>query len=166
VLFGLPPDVPNVRVHYDTFLAGLHPEDRDAVHGVTQAALDPAGSGEYDIEYRTIGLMDGIERWIAAKGRAFFEGAGEARRAVRFTGIVRDTGERKRTEAALRAGEERLRDLRAGHRAHRGACTTRSPAKTRSGCKPAASVPGSDSNARLRAEVQCAFRSIVITESV
>ncbi|MFX7197946.1 PAS domain-containing protein, partial [Acinetobacter baumannii] len=61
-LFGLSRDAP---VSYDVFLAGLHPEDRDATHLANQKALAPTGSGEYDIEYRTVGLEDGITRWIA-----------------------------------------------------------------------------------------------------
>jgi two-component sensor histidine kinase len=53
------------------------------------------GPQAYDIEYRTIGLDDGIERWCSAKGRAEFEG-GEV---TRFIGTIRDIGKLKRAEA-------------------------------------------------------------------
>ncbi len=92
-VFGLPPDA---EVNYDTFLAGLHPEDRERVHEIVQRALNPASGGEYDVEYRIIGLGDGIERWVAARGRAFFNAAG---RAVRFIGTVLDTTEQMRIGA-------------------------------------------------------------------
>jgi PAS domain S-box-containing protein len=90
-LFGLPPDA---TVSYETFLAGLHPDDRAWVDAAVKAVLDPRGNGTYDIAYRTVGLEDGIERWVAAKGQVFFaEG-----RAVRFIGTVHDITARKRAE--------------------------------------------------------------------
>ena len=102
-LFGLPPDA---RVDYESaFLAGIHPDDRMAADGAVQHALDPAGSGRFDIEYRTIGLQDGIERWISAKGRGQFEDG----KAVRFVGTVMDITDRKRAYAAVEASEAALR---------------------------------------------------------
>jgi len=101
-LFGLGPEAP---VAYDVFLAGLHPDDRAWVDRAVEAALDPAGSGTYDIAYRTIGLEDGIERWVAAKGQAFVAGS----RTVRFIGTVRDVTQSRRAEQTLRETEERYR---------------------------------------------------------
>ncbi len=93
-LFGLPPDA---AVDYDVFLAGLHPDDRERTDQTVKRALDPAGDGTMDIEYRTIGIVDRQERWIRANGRAFFEG-GAARR---FVGTVQDITDRKKTDKAL-----------------------------------------------------------------
>ena len=90
-LFGLPQDAP---VTYDAFLRGLHPDDRSRVNQAVKATLDPRGNGTYDIAYRTVGLTDGVERWIAAKGQAFFAQG----RAVRFIGTVQDISDMKRTE--------------------------------------------------------------------
>jgi PAS domain S-box-containing protein len=94
-LFGLSPDA---EVTYESaFLAGLHPADRERTHTAVQAALAPGGAGSYDIEYRTIGLDDGVERWIAAMGRAIFdEGT-----AVRFVGTVLDITPHKRATRRL-----------------------------------------------------------------
>jgi signal transduction histidine kinase/ActR/RegA family two-component response regulator len=92
-MFGLPPDA---AVDYDTFLAGLHPDDRDRTHQVVLGALNPVSGGEYDIEYRTIGLTNRVERWIAAKGKAFFSETGEA---IRFIGTVLNITDRQRIEA-------------------------------------------------------------------
>jgi PAS domain S-box-containing protein len=91
-VFGMPP---GAAVDHDVFLAGLHPDDRERTDQAVRQALDPEGDGEYNIEYRTIGLADGIERWVAARGQTYFDEAGEARR---FIGTVLDITERKRGE--------------------------------------------------------------------
>jgi PAS domain S-box-containing protein len=91
-MFGLPPEA---EVDYEVFLAGLHPDVRERTDEVVQQALDPETDGGFDVEYRTVGLGDGIERWVAARGQAFFDEAG---RAVRFIGTVLDITERKRAE--------------------------------------------------------------------
>ncbi len=91
-IFGLPPEA---EVDYETFLLRLHPDDRERTRRIVQHALDPDSGGEYTVEYRTVGLADGVERWVAAKGQAFFDASG---RAVRFIGTVLDITERKRAE--------------------------------------------------------------------
>jgi PAS domain S-box-containing protein len=103
--FGLPP---GSYVDYPTFLNRLHPDDRPRIHEDVQQALDPAGSGHYDAEYRAL-WADGTERWIVAKGRAYFGAAEGLRRAVRFTGTVLDVTDRKRTEIEREMTVELLR---------------------------------------------------------
>ncbi|WP_126173626.1 response regulator [Altericroceibacterium xinjiangense] len=107
-LFGLKP---TSEVSFDTFLAGIHPDDRVATEAAVQRALSPHGPGEYQVEYRTIGLEDGVERWVAAIGRAFFEGEGDDQRAARFIGTMIDISEPKRIEQALREEGRRLETL-------------------------------------------------------
>ena len=102
-LFGLPPGAP---VSYeDTFLAGLHPEDRTRADSAVAASLDPAGGGTFDVEYRTVGIEDGITRVIAAKGLALF--ADDV--AVRLIGTVQDVTADRTARATLAETEERLR---------------------------------------------------------
>jgi PAS domain S-box-containing protein len=104
-LFGLPPEA---EVNYDLFLRGLHPDDRRRVHETVQALLDSGGHARFSVQYRTIGLQDGVLRWLAAEGRAYFDANG---RAVRFIGTVHDITEGKRLGAAVRSREEQFRTL-------------------------------------------------------
>ena len=100
ILAGLAADLP---VTYDAYLASIHPGDRARVQAVTLAALDPAGSGAYRAEYRVVGLADGVERWVAAAGRACFEGG----RAISLAGTAMDVTVRRKAEDQARLlGEE------------------------------------------------------------
>ncbi|WP_198539747.1 PAS domain S-box protein [Rhizobium sp. LCM 4573] len=103
-LFGLSAEA---TVTYEgSFLAGIHPDDRERAHEAVQRAIDPQGSGHYNIEYRTIGIEDGKQRWIAASGRAFFNTV----HGTRFVGTVIDITERKVTEERLHQLNERLEE--------------------------------------------------------
>jgi len=105
-LFGLPA---TAHVDYSVFLQGLHPDDRERTDRVVQAALQPDGTGRYDIEYRTVGVEDGRLRWIRANGQAFFNEQGMA---SRFTGTVIDITDSKRSEELLQLRvAEQTRDL-------------------------------------------------------
>ena len=96
-IFGLPPDAP---ADYPTFLDRLHPEDRPRVHADVQQALDPAGQGEFDTEYRVL-HPDGTERRVVAAGKAFFRPVDGQMRAIRFIGTVLDVTERMRLQEQL-----------------------------------------------------------------
>lgn len=87
------------EVTLDDFYRGLHPDDRTTTQAAFEAALDPARRALYDVEYRTIGLDDGIVRWVAARGRGVFNEAGEC---IRGIGVALDITERKAREAQLR----------------------------------------------------------------
>ena len=91
-MFGLPE---GAEINIEVFFQGLHPDDRDRLEKVVQESLNPAGDGNYDTEYRTVGISDGIERWIAAKGQVYFDGAGNAQR---FIGTALDITAGKQAE--------------------------------------------------------------------
>jgi PAS domain S-box-containing protein len=94
---GLPTEA---KMDYETFLARVHPEDRERVAELVRRAIDPKSSGGYEVEYRTTGLYEGgTERWLQSRGRAFFDELG---RATRFVGTVLDITERHRVEEAQR----------------------------------------------------------------
>ncbi|WP_156379669.1 PAS domain S-box protein [Rhizobium sp. Leaf383] len=107
-MFGISPDVP---VSMEDFYNGLHPADREVTTEAFQAAVDPERRPLYDVEYRTIGKEDGVERWVAAKGRAAFDVSG---RCVRVAGTAVDITARKAAEirrAALVDLAQATRDL-------------------------------------------------------
>ncbi|MBE1526837.1 PAS domain S-box-containing protein [Sphingopyxis sp. OAS728] len=102
-LFGISAGAP---VTYATaFLAGLHPDDRDRADAAVAAALDPDGSHRFEVEYRTIGIEDGVLRHLTAHGIAFFE-EGEP---VRLIGTVQDVTKDREASRELREIGERLR---------------------------------------------------------
>ena len=80
----------------------IHPKDRRRVEAAVQRALDPASGGAYDTEFRVVWDHDGSVHWVASKGRAFYQGEGSARRAVRFVGTVMNIDARKQAEEQLR----------------------------------------------------------------
>lgn len=101
-MWGLPADA---DMDLTLFRAGIHPDDRERVESAISRSIDPAGDGVYHIEYRVIGIGDGVERWISTYGRTFFRGD----RATWFVGAALDVTERKRAERRLRESEDRFR---------------------------------------------------------
>ncbi|HEX2780578.1 MAG TPA: ATP-binding protein [Gemmatimonadaceae bacterium] len=94
LVFGLPGATP---LDYQTFLEGIHPDDRARVDRNVQDALDPLGGGRIDVEYRTR-WPDGAVRWVIAKGRTTFDEIGGERRPVRCIGTIIDVTDRRRAE--------------------------------------------------------------------
>ena len=102
-MFGLSLGAP---VSYEAaFLRGLHPDDRADAATAVAVALGPAGARRFYAEYRTIGIEDGRERHVVARGLTMFEGDAP----VRLIGTVQDVTAARRADAALRETEERLR---------------------------------------------------------
>lgn len=93
-LFGISHKNP---VTYEVdFVEGLHPEDRERVLEVIKNVYDiKFDHGNYDVEYRTVGVEDQKVRWIRAKGKAYFD---EKEQPVRFIGAVLDISEQKADE--------------------------------------------------------------------
>ena len=91
-MFGISPDVP---VSMTDFFEGLHPDDKEAIGAAYAAACDPQKRALYDVEYRTVGKEDGVVRWVAAKGRAVFDAAGNC---IRVVGTALDITRRKEAE--------------------------------------------------------------------
>ena len=101
-LFGI---APNVDPTVEVFLDSLHPEDRPGVEKRIAVALDPAGDGAYDAEFR-VRRGDGSTAWLTCKGRGLFSGSGSTRRATRLIGTAVDTTERRRVEDYARLLDE------------------------------------------------------------
>ncbi len=93
-LFGIYHDGP--VTYEDSFLTGLHDEDRDRINKIIDEAFDiNLSGGDYDVEYRTVSQTDKKLRWIKAKGKVFFD---EADKPIRFIGSVLDITKQKQDE--------------------------------------------------------------------
>ena len=64
---------------------------------VVQRCIDPEGERVYDIEYRVIRKNDGVERWIATRGKTSFKNG----KPESFYGVTLDITDRKRFELDL-----------------------------------------------------------------
>jgi PAS domain S-box-containing protein len=93
-IFGLPPEADSSM---ERFYEGLHPDDRDRLKQVIAESLTQESGGNYDVEYRVIGLQDRVERWVRAKGQTYFDGDGNP---LRFTGTILDITQKKQAEVA------------------------------------------------------------------
>ena len=92
-LWGLPPDC---ALTYETWQNAIHDDDRERVQAAVARAYDPSGDGVYDVEYRVMGA-DGVERWVATRGRTRFENG----HPVSLLGVARDITGRKMIEHSL-----------------------------------------------------------------
>ena len=101
-LWGL---APTSTINPTQAVAAIHPDDRHRVEAAVSAGLIP-GNEPVTLEYRVIGIEDGVERWIQGHGRASFDGS----RPTGFVGTVLDITERKATELALRDSQAWLQE--------------------------------------------------------
>lgn len=101
-IFGIPADG---SVNYERFIEALHPDDRDRTNKAVEEAL--ANKTEYSVEYRTI-WSDGSIHWILARGRGFYNQAGEP---VRMMGTVQNIDERKEREQSLQQSNQRITNI-------------------------------------------------------
>jgi PAS domain S-box-containing protein len=92
-IFGIPA---GTQMSYERFLQALHPEDRERVDQAVKRTL--AEGRDYSVEMRTV-WPDGSVRWIASRGRAYFDQSG---RPLRMSGAALDLTRLKRTDEALR----------------------------------------------------------------
>jgi len=90
--FFLPPDA---EVDFALFYELIHPEDRERTRQAVDASV--RARKMYDIEYRVL-APDGRERWLRAKGRAYFDAHGAP---TRFDGITLDISPQKQVETGL-----------------------------------------------------------------
>ena len=94
--FGVGPDAPVSRA---MFAAAIHPDDRARMQALVAGFYAAPGDGRYAADYRNVGLEDGRERWLAARGQLFVDADGTPRRML---GTTLDITERKHAEAAAR----------------------------------------------------------------
>ncbi|KAF0221593.1 MAG: PAS domain-containing sensor histidine [Geobacteraceae bacterium] len=89
----------------ESFQSLLHPADYDRIVQAVRSHLKAGAPCDIECRLRT---KAGDYRWFRARGQAVWDEAGKA---VRMAGSVSDITERKQVEEALRASEERFRQL-------------------------------------------------------
>ncbi len=104
-IYGIPPGTPLTP---DLINSAIYPGDRQ--DATITAALNPAGPGEYTMEYRIIRVSDRTVRWLHVRARVFFKGEGPERRAVRVLGAIQDITESKQAEEAMMQINDDLED--------------------------------------------------------
>lgn len=90
-IYGHPPDQPADR---ETFMARVHPEDRERVKGAIEAAFTKRG--EYEAVYRVV--LDNGVRWVESRGAV---SVGTDGRPLRVIGVNYDVTEGKSRERNL-----------------------------------------------------------------
>ena len=96
---------PTTSVSYRSFLAALHPADREHVDRLNSQVL--AGKTEFNTEYRVI-WPDGSVHWIADRARGVFNARG---RAVHMVGASIDITELKLAEEQAYEANKRTRTI-------------------------------------------------------
>ena len=96
---------PVAQWDYKTFLAHIHPLDRERVDYVCMKAY--GGQGDYEVEFRTV-WPDGTTHWLMSKGRFYFDANAKP---YRVAGIQMDVSSRKLSQMAMLDSESRYKLL-------------------------------------------------------
>jgi PAS domain S-box-containing protein len=103
--FGLQP---NDEIELPLAINAIAERDRQRVAEAINDALHYGSGGRYDIDYTIVHPATQQERFVKAKGKAWFN---EAQKAYRFNGTLQDITEHKKAEQALIESEQTLRSL-------------------------------------------------------
>jgi len=98
-LYGLDPDQGLAGLPTDLFFKSIHPADRPRIRIAVAGIL--AGAELFSKEFRVI-APDGATLWMHGRGQCHYD---ENEEPVRFTGLLVDVTERKRTEERLRIAQ-------------------------------------------------------------
>ncbi|SDG22366.1 hybrid sensor histidine kinase/response regulator [Phytopseudomonas seleniipraecipitans] len=87
---------PDEDINMELFYERCHVDDRNQLRKQVAEALSNNTGNEFQAEFR-LPLNNGSERWISARGQAFFEDE----QCSRFLGVLHDITEQKQTNEAL-----------------------------------------------------------------
>lgn len=97
-IFGCPP---SATILLEDAIKRIHPEDQARVQLAIAQAIDPAGDGNYQIDYRIV-HDDGTIRWVSLLGKVNFTVVSGKKVAERFSGTVLDVSDRIASERKFR----------------------------------------------------------------
>ncbi|WP_126174297.1 hybrid sensor histidine kinase/response regulator [Altericroceibacterium xinjiangense] len=98
-LYDLDPQQAQAGVPAETFFSAIHPDDRARMRIAVAGIL--GGAELFSKEFRIV-TPDGATLWVHGRGRSFLDANDEP---IRFTGLLVDVTERKRTEERLRIAQ-------------------------------------------------------------
>jgi PAS domain S-box-containing protein len=104
-IFGVPSDK---KVDLPFFSSCIHPEDTAFVQKEIEKALDPAGDGCLNIDYRIKRYGDEVLRWVNSQGKTYYN---EQQQPVRFIGTVVDITRKKKEEQELKDSVELFQNM-------------------------------------------------------
>ncbi|MDT3401714.1 PAS domain-containing protein [Mucilaginibacter terrae] len=105
-LFGV--SAKQLVTYSSDFVNGLHPDDREqTVQAVNNAFNKALTGGRYNVKYRTVGVDDGLIRWVHAVGQVHFD---EQDKPKRFIGTVTDLTDEITARIELEESEIKLQD--------------------------------------------------------
>jgi PAS domain S-box-containing protein len=90
-------DIAKDEAVIEEILKPVHTDDAERLWAAIRAALDPVDPKRSATEFR-LRRRNGEIRWVETLGLAYFEGAGQERRAVSMAGTAQDITERKERE--------------------------------------------------------------------
>lgn len=90
------------KMTFQNSMACIDPQDRDPLESGLRKAIDEHSTFRCEFRIRS---LEGPERWMESRGRAYYDADG---RPVRLLGITMDITARKRIELSLRQGNEAL----------------------------------------------------------
>ena len=97
------------EVDYSVFLKTIYPEDYSFVTREVEKAMDPGGSGNYDVKFRIV-RKNGSIRWIRSQGKVYFN---NQKAPERFIGTVLDITDEKIAKDQLeQLVSERTKELK------------------------------------------------------
>lgn len=98
-LYGLDPASIADGLPTKVFFQAIHPDDKARIRIAVAGIL--AGAETFSKEFRIVG-RDGLWQWVHGRGQCHFDAKDQP---VRFTGLLVDVTERKRTEERLRIAQ-------------------------------------------------------------
>jgi two-component system, LuxR family, sensor kinase FixL len=97
----------NGVIPYEQYMAATHLDDRADLQEALERASDPAGNGDYKIEYRIKNSENGTDRWLVSTGKMHFKDG----LATRLVGVVQDITEHKTLEKMLQKHREEEKSI-------------------------------------------------------